>query len=102
MITSGGASSLVLLKVEDEPICMLTTVSVSSHAAHSGSQASLCTLGRPRAAGFSEKAMACDPCAAQRRTSCAARSGSHIGIRVSGIRRPRASSAHHSPIIQSL
>ena len=56
MMTSGGASSLVLLKVEEEPMCMLTTVSVSWQAAHSGSQVSVCTLGRPSAAGFSEKA----------------------------------------------
>ena len=69
---------------------MLTTVSVSSHAAHSGSHAPLCTLGNPSAAGFSENAMACEPLAAQRRTSCAASSGSHIGTRVSGISRPRA------------
>ena len=79
---------------------MLTTVSVSSHAAHSGSQAVVCTLGRPSAAGFSEKAMACEPIAAQRRTSCAARSGSQSGVRVSGIRRPRAASAPCGTLIR--
>ena len=39
MIVSTGASGAVTTSLEDEPMCMLTTVSVSWQAAKSGSQA---------------------------------------------------------------
>ena len=68
-------------------MCMHTTDSVSSHAAMSGSQyPSLSwTVGRPSMAGFSENAIAREPFSAVRRTSAAARSGSHRGMSVSGM-----------------
>src|SRR5256885_11688217 len=62
-----GASADVVVNFDDEPMCMLTIVSVSWHAVHRGSQYPEWMLGSPRAAGFSEKARACDPLSAQRR-----------------------------------
>src|SRR5688572_964821 len=62
-----GASADVVVSFDDDPMCMLTTVSVSWQAAHSGSQCPEWMLGNPRVAGFSETAMACDPLSAQRR-----------------------------------
>ncbi len=99
-----GASGDVLGMRDEEPMCMHTTVSVSSHAAKRGSQWWLfeCTDGNPSGCGFSEKVMAWLPLPAQRRTSAAASAGSHKGTIVSGTRRPRPSPAHHSSIIQSL
>ena len=86
----------------EEPMCMAMTVPVSSQARKKGSQWSVWTEGRPRCGGISEKATARTPRAALRRTSAAASSGSHSGIRVSGMSRPRASGPHHSSTIQSL
>src|SRR5258706_15745601 len=61
-----GASGDVVVSFDDDPMCMLTTVSVSWHAAHRGSQWPEWMLGRPSAAGFSENATACEPFAAHR------------------------------------
>ena len=69
-------------------MCRLTTVSDSSQAAKNGSQWSVKMLGSFSRTGFSEKATENEPLAAQRRTSAAARSGSHSGISVSGMSRP--------------
>ena len=100
--TASGASSDVVGIDDDEPMCMVTTVSLSVQASHNGSHAPLCSDGWPSFAGFSVNAIAKLPFAAQRRTSAAASSASHSGTSVSGIRRPRASPPHHSSIIQSL
>ena len=83
-------------------MCMLMTVPVSLHAAKNGSHSPVWMLGSPSSEGLSEKATACDPLPAQRRTSSAASAGSHSGTRVSGISRPYPSPAPHSSIIQSL
>ncbi len=83
-------------------MCRLTTVSVSSQAAKKGSQCEVWMLGSLSRVGFSEKATANDPFAAQRRTSAAAATGSQSGMSVIGISRPRPAPAHHSSIIQSL
>src|SRR6516165_8672360 len=74
--TASGASSDVVGIDDDDPMCMVTTVSVSLHASHSGSHDPLWSDGKPSFAGFSVKAMAWLPFAAQRRTSAAARSAS--------------------------
>src|ERR1051326_969715 len=37
-VTAGGASAVVAGILDDEPMCMQTTVSVSAHAAKNGSQ----------------------------------------------------------------
>lgn len=81
---------------------MAMTVPVSLHASRKGSQSSVWMDGRPRCGGISEKATARTPRAALRRTSAAARRASQSGIRVRGMRRPRASGPHHSSTIQSL
>ena len=97
-----GESTPVLGNVDDDPMCMLTTVSVSSHVCHNRSQYCVWTLGRSSDGGDSLNAMACEPFAAQRRTSSTASSTSHSGMSVSGINRPLPAPPHHSLIIQSL
>src|SRR5690606_3616772 len=72
---------------EDEPMCIDTVVSVSSAAAQSTSQSPVYRDGRPSLDGFSLKAMAWLPLAAQRRSSSAASCGSQSGTRVRGTRR---------------
>ena len=103
-LTMNGASGDVAGIFDDDPMCMQTTVSVSSQAAKNGSQYRPCrgSTAGPSGYGFSVKATAWPPLAAQRRTSAAARSASHSGTIVSGISRPLPSPAHHSSIIQSL
>ena len=102
--TANGASGDVLGILEDDPMCMQTTVSVSSQARRNGSQKrSLSWIeGSPSGYGFSENATAKEPFPAHRCTSAAAAVGSQRGMSVSGTRRPLPSSAHHSSIIQSL
>ncbi len=100
--TAGGASAEVDGIRLDEPMCMATTVPVSAHAARKGSQSSVWIEGSPRYGGISEKATARTPRAALRRTSAAASSASHRGMRVSGMSRPCASGPHHSSTVQSL
>ena len=99
--TASGASSDELIVFVPEPMCIATTVPVSAHAAKNGSQWPEWMLGRPSHGGSSEKHTARAPRAALRRTSAAARSTSHSGIRHSGIRRPPLP-PHHSSTIQSL
>jgi hypothetical protein len=101
-LTMNGASGVVPGIFEDEPMCMHSTVSVSTQAANSGSHSPEWIDGRPRGYGFSENVMAWHPCAAQRRTSSAARRGSHSGTMARGMSRPLPSPPHHSSIIQSL
>jgi hypothetical protein len=74
-VTGGGASGDEVIQFEPEPMCMNNTVSVSAHAANSGSQYfdASCTVGRPTLPGSSLNATACTPRAALRRTSAAAR-----------------------------
>src|SRR5579884_1284906 len=99
-----GASGAVEGILDDEPMCMHTTVSVSEQAWKNGSQNRPLSWieGSPRGWGFSGKVTACEPLSAQRRTSAAAAAGSHSGTMVRGMRRPLAGPAHHSSIIQSL
>src|ERR1700722_17277444 len=99
--TATGASAEVAGIFDDEPMCMQPTVPVSSQAAKKGSQAPLWMLGRPRCGGISLKQTARTPRAALRRTSVAASSGSHRGMRQRGINEPSLS-PHHSSTIQSL
>src|SRR4051812_8750894 len=73
---SGGASGDVLGDVPDEPTWRHTTVSVSAHAANSGSQTPEWIVGRPNLSGASENVIALKPRSALRRTSAAAMCGS--------------------------
>ena len=101
--TAAGASADVDGIFDDEPMCMQTTVPVSSHAARNGShQPSLsCIDGKPRNAGISENVTARQPLPALRRISAAASFGSQSCTMINGIRRPSVP-AHHSSSIQSL
>ena len=58
--TAAGASADVDGIFDDEPMCMLMTVSVSSHACRNGSQQWFlsCIDGKPRNAGISENVTA--------------------------------------------
>ncbi len=53
--TAGGASDEVAGILEDEPMCMQTTVPVSAHVARNGSHAPEWMLGNPRCGGISLK-----------------------------------------------
>ena len=99
---ASGASADVDGIDDDEPMCIDTVVPDSSQACHTGSHSPVYIDGRPSLDGFSEKATAKHPWAAQRRTSAAAISASHSGSRASGIRRPRPAPPPQSSIIQSL
>src|SRR6186997_1912662 len=93
--TMNGASPDVAGMRDDEPMCMHTTVSVSTQAWKNGSQKPEWMLGSPRWGGISEKQTAWLPLAALRRTSAAARSASHSGTMIRGTRWP-SDSPHHS------
>src|SRR4051812_33604832 len=99
--TSIGASSAVITIFDDDPMCTHTTVSHSSAAAKNGSQWPEWMLGKPRCTGFSEKVTAWQPLSATRRTSAAMSSGSHIGGRLSGMKRP-GYAPHQLSMCQSL
>src|SRR5207249_5596811 len=102
-LTMNGASGDVDGIFELDPMCMQSTVSVSSHAEKNGAQCSWsCTEGNPRGCGFSLNVTARLPFPAHRRTSSPASFGSHSGIIVTGNSRPRPSPPHHSSRIQSL
>src|SRR5689334_24766900 len=75
--TAAGASADVDGIFDDDPMCMHTTVLVSSHAARNGSHhpSLSCIDGKPRNAGISENVTARHPRAALRRTSASARFG---------------------------
>src|SRR5579875_1887566 len=64
MSTSNGASGAVIIRDEDEPMCMHTTVPSSEHADQNGSQCASWKLGQPSFEGFSEKVTAWQPLAA--------------------------------------
>src|SRR3954452_11471685 len=99
--TATGASLDVLGICDDEPMCMHTTVFVSSHAAKNGSHAPEWIDGRPSLGGISLEQTACKPRAALRRTSSAASCAPQSGMMISGINLPSLS-PHHSSTIQSL
>src|SRR6516165_10466585 len=99
--TATGASADVAGILEEDPMCMHTTVAVSSQAAKKGSQYPLWMLGRPRCGGISLKHTACTPRAALRRTSAAASSASHNGTMHRGSSLPPLS-PHHSSTMKSL
>ena len=99
--TATGASAEVAGIFDDEPMCMHTTVPVSSQAAKNGSQYPPWMLGRPRCGGISLKHTARTPRAALRRTSAAAFSASQSGMMHSGSSRPPLS-PHHSSTMKSL
>src|SRR3974390_20663 len=86
--TATGASADVAGILDDDPMCMHTTVDVSSQAAKKESQYPLWMLGRPRWGGISLKHTARTPRAALRRTSAAASPASHSGTMHSGSSRP--------------
>ena len=71
-------------------------MSVSSHAASSGSQWSVCIDGRPMWYGFSGKLSALNPRAALRRTSSAATTGSFSHVICNGMMRSGYVPAHTS------
>ncbi len=99
--TATGASGPVAGIFDDEPTCMLITVSVSSQAAKKGSHSPEWIDGNPRLGGISQNVTARTPRSALRRISAAASSPSQSGMMISGIRRP-PESPHHSSTIQSL
>src|SRR5215475_12757360 len=66
MRTFIGASGDVVTSNPPDPMCIVMTVSVSSHAAQNGSQCSVWSDGRPSACGFIEKLTQCEPLAAVR------------------------------------
>ena len=63
IVTNIGDSSDIVNRLLDDPMCMQTTVSVSSQAAMRGSQCppGSWMVGRPSMAGFSENATAVEP-----------------------------------------
>ncbi len=99
--TPVGASGEVAGMRDDDPMCMLIVVCVSSQAAKNGSQSPEWIDGSPRWGGISLKHTAWTPRSALRRTSAAASSASHSGTMMSGISFP-PESPHHSSTIQSL
>ena len=101
MLTSAGASSEVTVIDDEEPMCMHTTVLVSTQAAKKGSQWSPWRPGRPSFSGFSENVTAWQPFAAVRRISSAINCGSHNGMIVIGMIRSGYVPAHSS-MCQSL
>src|SRR3954468_6445766 len=102
LLTMNGASGVVCGILDEEPMCMHTTVPVSSHAWKNGSHCLEWIDGRPNGYGFSLNATAYEPLAAHRWISSAHSNGSHNGTIVNGINFPFPSPAHHSSIIQSL
>ena len=80
--------------------CTFRTVSVSSHAAQTGSQWRVWMLGKPNRSGLSGNSVALKPRAALRRISCAAISGSRSHGMADGTKRsgynPATSSLNQS------
>src|SRR5438270_485774 len=74
--SSKGGSGEGMGAHDAEPVCRHTTVPVSAHASHSGSQCLLCTDGSPICAGNSGKRKAGNAREALVRTSAPATSGS--------------------------
>jgi hypothetical protein len=88
---------------DPDPMCMHSTVPVSSAASKTGAQYPDGSWidGNRRWWGISGNVMASIPRAALRLISSAAAAGSHNGTMPSGSSRPPAG-AHHSSTIQSL
>ena len=97
MDTARGASAEVVGIDEEDPMCMEIVVSVSSQAAQSASQSPVYSEEKPSLAGFSLKAMAWLPLAAQRRTSAAA--GLGVPQRDEGQRDQKPPSGSAAPIV---
>ena len=76
---SWGRSGDVVGSTDDEPMCMLITVSVSAQAAKNGSQYAAVDARQPELEGLSEKATACD-----------AHAGAAADLRGRQLRRPTA------------
>src|SRR5271169_2065125 len=86
--TDGVDSGDGLTMSDDEvPMCIDNGNPVSSQAEKTGSQWPVGNEGSPSGCGFSTKRIALLPLAAQRSISAAARSGSHNGTRVWGMKR---------------
>src|ERR1035441_5296831 len=96
-----GASGEVCTSNPPEPMCSVTTVSVSSHACQKGSQWSPWSEGSPRAWGFMEKLTQWDPFAAVRWISAAISAGSQMGGIEQGMNRS-GYEPHHASMCQSL
>src|SRR5438094_950984 len=88
IITSGGESTAGIESLPDAPSWIDSTVPVSQHARHNGSQYSLWKLGYPRVAGFSVKLREWQPLAATRRTSSAHNWASQMAGTAMGMKRP--------------
>ena len=82
-------------------MCMQITVSVSTHACHTGSQWSVENDGKPERHRVLGERDARAPRAAQRRTSAAISAGSHSWPMIIGTYMP-GTDAHHSSITKSL
>ena len=83
--SSSGAPGDCAAVHDADPVWRQMTVPVSSHAASSGSQWSVCTDGSPMLTGCSGNESALNPRAAFRRTSAAAISGSLSQVICSGM-----------------
>src|SRR3954471_19146558 len=79
--TPPGASGDAAGFVDDEPMCMHSVTPVSLQTANSGSHAPEWIVGSFKWCGNSLKQIALHPRPAMRRTSCAASSTSHSGMR---------------------
>src|SRR6476620_11866659 len=101
MRTFIGASGDVVTSNPPEPMCIVTIVSVSSHAAQNGSQWSVWSDGSPSACGFIEKLTQCEPFAAVRWISSAMSCGCRIGGIEHGMNRS-GYAPHQAPMCQSL
>ena len=90
-----GASSDVVTRRDELPMCMHTGTSASSAIAQSGSQWSVWTDGNPSTVGFSENAIALAPFARTRSSSVTAASMSCSG-RMTAPNNRDGAVAHHS------
>ena len=83
----GGPPGSLGMMCPDDATCRQTTVSVSSHARHTGSHQSLWMDGKPRLWGISGRVTATKPRSALRRISAAAKSGSLSQVMPMGMMR---------------
>src|SRR3954447_23894590 len=101
IMQSIGASGLVIVIDDEDPMCRHTTTCSSLHASQKGFQWSEWKLGQPSFDGFSEKVTARAPMRAVRRTSSASTCGSQMAGSGHGMKRPGCV-PHHSSMCQSL
>src|SRR5436190_20574966 len=85
VLSSSGAPGDPPADHADDPVCRQITVSVSSHAASSGSQYAVYSDGMPMWCGFSGKLNALNPLAELRSTSWAATAGSFSHVICNGM-----------------